>query len=128
MKTARHGCQREPCAPVFTDGDSTTREVAENTASGVNIGTAVGATDADDEPVFSDGVSTTRTLTYSLGGDDAESFSINTSNGQLRSVAENTSSGVNIDTPVGATHAALDFETKSSYSVSITVHTCSTGL
>jgi hypothetical protein len=79
-------------APVFTDGDSTTREVAENTASGVNIGTAVGATDADDD-----------TLTYSLGGDDAESFSINTSNGQLR------------------THAALDFETKSSYSVTITV-------
>ena len=79
-------------APVFTDGDSTTREVAENTASGVNIGTAVGATDADDD-----------TLTYSLGGDDAESFSINTSNGQLR------------------THAALDYETKDTYSVTITV-------
>ena len=181
-------------APVFTDGDSTTREVAENTASGVNISTAVGATDADDD-----------TLTYSLGGDDAESFSINTSNGQLRTlaaldyetkdtysvsitvdddnggsaeiavtinvtdvnenrapvfsdgvsttreVAENTSSGVNIDTPVGATdadddtltyslggddaesfsintsngqlrtHAALDYETKDTYSVTITV-------
>ena len=78
-------------APVFTDGDSTTREVAENTASGVNISTPVGATDADDD-----------TLTYSLGGDDASSFSINTSNGQLR------------------THAALDYEKQDTYRVIIT--------
>ena len=79
-------------APVFTDGSSTTRSVAENTGSGVNIGTAVSATDADAD-----------TLTYSLGGTDASSFSINSTNGQLR------------------TNASLDYETKSSYSVSITV-------
>ena len=79
-------------APVFSDGTSTTRTVAENTGSGVNIGSAVSATDADEN-----------TLTYSLGGTDASSFSINSTNGQLR------------------TNASLDYETKSSYSVSITV-------
>ena len=79
-------------APVFSDGASTTRTVAENTGSGVNIGSAVSATDADEN-----------TLTYSLGGTDASSFSINSTNGQLR------------------TNASLDYETKSSYSVSITV-------
>ena len=79
-------------APEFTDGSSTTRTVAENTGSGVNIGDAVSATDADDD-----------TLTYSLSGTDSSSFSINSTNGQLR------------------TNAALDYETKASYSVTITV-------
>ena len=41
-------------APVFTEGTSTTRSVAENTASGQNIGAPVTATDAD----------TSDTLTY----------------------------------------------------------------
>ena len=80
-------------APNFTDGSSTTRSVAENTASGQNIGTAVAATDVDVDT----------TLTYTLGGTDATAFSINSSNGQLQ------------------TKAALDFETKTSYSVRITV-------
>ncbi len=79
-------------APSFTDGDSTTRTVAENTASGRNIGTAIAATDADDD-----------TLTYSLGGTDAASFRINSTSGQLR------------------TSAALDYETQSSYSVTVSV-------
>ncbi len=79
-------------APVFADGDSTTRSVAENTGSGVNIGSAIGATDADDDD-----------LTYSLGGTDADSFSINTTNGQL------------------LTRSALNYETKTSYSLTITV-------
>ena len=80
-------------APVFTDGSSTTRAVAENTASGQNIGAAVAATDADSgDP-----------LTYSLGGTDAASFSIDDTNGQLQ------------------TSAALDFETKASYSVTVDV-------
>ena len=48
-------------APVFTDGTSTTHSIAENTASGVNIGSAVAATNAD----------TGDTLTYTLGGTDA---------------------------------------------------------
>ncbi len=79
-------------APVFTDGATTTRSVAENTGSGVNIGSAVGATDADDD-----------TLTYSLGGTDASSFSINSTNGRLR------------------TSASLDYEDTTSYSVTVTV-------
>ena len=78
-------------APVFTDGSSTTRSIAENTASGTNIGSPVSATDADEHP-----------LTYSLGGTDAASFSIDSSTGQLQ------------------TKAALDYETKSSYSITIT--------
>ena len=79
-------------APVFTDGSSTTRSIAENTASGQNIGTAVAATDADND-----------TLTYSLGGTDAASFSIVNTTGQLQ------------------TNAALDFETKNAYSVTVSV-------
>ena len=80
--------------PVFTEGSSTTRTVAENTAANTNIGTAVAATDAD----------TTDTLTYSLAStDDAESFSIVSTTGQLR------------------TKVALDFETKNSYTVTVTV-------
>ena len=79
-------------APIFTDGTSTTRTIAENTASGRNIGTAIAATDADGD-----------TLTYTLGGTDAAAFRINSTSGQLR------------------TSAALDYETKSSYAVSISV-------
>ena len=79
-------------APIFTDGDSTTRSIAENTVAGVNIGTAVAATDADND-----------TLTYSLGGTDAAAFRINGTTGHLQ------------------TKAALDYETKTSYSVSVSV-------
>ena len=79
--------------PVFTDGESTTRSVAENTGAGVEIGNAVSATDADSDD----------TLTYSLGGTDASSFSIDMSSGQLK------------------TSTALDYETKTSYSVTISV-------
>ena len=79
-------------APVFTDGTSATRSIAENTASGTNIGTAIAATDADND-----------TLTYTLEGTDASSFSIVSTSGQLQ------------------TNAALDYEAKSSYSVRITV-------
>ena len=80
-------------APVFTEGTTTTRSVAENTASGQNIGAAVTATDAD----------TTDTLTYTLGGTDAAAFGIVRSSGQLQ------------------TSAALNFETKASYAVTVSV-------
>ena len=80
-------------APTFTEGTSTTRSVAENTASGQNIGAPVAATDAD----------TGDTLEYTLGGTDFKSFRIHLNTGQL------------------LTQAALDFETKSSYAVSISV-------
>ena len=79
-------------APVFTEGTTATRAVAENTASSVNIGNPVSATDADND-----------TLTYTLGGTDAASFSIVSSSGQLQ------------------TRASLDYETKSTYTVTITV-------
>ena len=79
-------------APVFTDGDKATRSIAENTNSGENIGDPVSATDADGN-----------TLRYTLGGTDAASFSIDRASGQLR------------------TKAALDYETKASYTVKITV-------
>ena len=79
-------------APVFTDGTSTTRTIAENTAAGVTIGTAIAATDADND-----------VLIYTLGGTDAASFAIDGTTGQLK------------------TSTALDYETKSSYSVAITV-------
>ena len=50
--------------PVFTDGATTTRSIAENTAAGTNIGTAIAATDAN----------TSDTLTYTLTGTDANLF------------------------------------------------------
>ncbi len=78
-------------APTFTDGASTTRSVAENTASGQNIGSVVAATDAEDD-----------TLTYTLSGTDAASFTIDSSSGQIQ------------------TSSALNYETKSSYSVIVT--------
>ncbi len=78
-------------APVFADS-STTRSVAENTPGGVNIGNPVSATDADED-----------TLTYSLGGVDAASFDIVSTSGQLQ------------------TRAPLDYETKNTYSVTVTV-------
>ena len=81
-------------APAFNDGNnSTTRSVAENTAAGTNIGDAVAATDAN----------TGDTLTYTLGGTDADSFSIVSTSGQLQ------------------TKAALDYETKDSYEVTVSV-------
>ena len=79
--------------PVFTDTAPTARSVDENTASATNIGAAVSATDIDND-----------TLVYGLTGTDASSFSIDSTSGQLK------------------TSASLDFETDSSYSVSVTVH------
>ena len=77
-------------APSFTDGATTTRSVAENTASDQNIGGAVGATDADGD-----------TLTYSISGTDAASFTIDSTSAQLK------------------TSAPLDYETDDSYAVTI---------
>ena len=79
-------------APVFTDGTSTTRTIAENTATGINIGTAIAATDADNDE-----------LTYALGGIDAAAFDIDSTTGQLQ------------------TNDALDYETKSVYTVTVSV-------
>ena len=65
--------------------------VAENTAPGTDIGDPFGSADPQ----------TGDALTYSLGGDDAGHFSIDSATGQLR------------------TKGALDYEDKSSYSVTV---------
>ena len=85
-------------APVFQDAQGMditviTRNVAENTAAGENVGAPVTAMDADND-----------TLTYSLGGTDMASFDIDPSTGQIM---------------VGA-GTMLDYETKASYMVTIT--------
>ena len=77
-------------APTFDDGASTARDVAENTASGQDVGTPVSADDPDNDP-----------LTYTLEGTDAGSFGIDRTTGQLR------------------TSAALDHESKASYTLTV---------
>ena len=76
--------------PAFPSTENVARSVAENTAAGANIGAPVEATDADNDA-----------LTYTLGGDDAASFSIVPSTGQLQTLA------------------ALNFEGKNSYKVTV---------
>ena len=63
-------------APVFADA-SVTREVAENSAVGTDVGAVVTATDADSGD----------TLEYSLDGTDAASFDIDDSSGQIQTVS-----------------------------------------
>ena len=86
--------------PVFPDqdfstagdqSDRTSREVAENTETGRNIGAPVRALDEDDD-----------LLIYTLSGLDAEFFRIGRNNGQLE------------------TKAPLNYEARSSYSVVVT--------
>ena len=78
--------------PVFSEGASATRSVREDAAPGTNVGSPVLATDLDQGD----------TRTYSLGGTDAASFDIVSTSGQIR------------------TRAALDYETKASYTVTVT--------
>ena len=77
--------------PVFAEGATTTRWVMEGTWTGVDIGSAVSATDANGDP-----------LTYTLTGPDAASFGIAGTTGQLKTVA------------------VLDYETKHTYTVTVT--------
>ena len=78
-------------APEFA-AQTATRDVAEDTAAGANIGDPVEATDANNDDV----------LTYSLSGTDAGSFDIVTTSGQLQ------------------TKGALDYESKNRYTVTVT--------
>ena len=80
-------------APPQFPATSTTREVSENSGPGIDVGAPVTATDANSDP-----------LTYTLGGSDAESFTIVSTTGQIR-----TKSGV-----------TYDHETQSTYSVTVT--------
>ena len=75
-----------------TTDTSTERWVPEKSDEGTDIGHPVRATDDDNNK-----------LTFSLGGTDAASFSIDTSNGQLKTKAE------------------LDFEIRDTYSVTVSV-------
>ena len=79
-------------APAFTDGASTARSVAENTAAGRNVGEPITARDRNGDR-----------LTFSLGGADAASFDILGSSGQLQ------------------TSAALNYEAKTTYAVTVSV-------
>ena len=85
-------------APVFSDSEGNpitdaVRSVVENTAAGENVGAPVTAMDADND-----------TLTYSLGGTDAESFDIDSATGQI-TVGQGTT---------------LDADTKATYTVIVT--------
>ena len=77
-------------APEFASA-TTSRMVAENTPAGENIGSSVAANDPNGDA-----------LTYTLGGANAASFTIDSATGQLKTLA------------------ALDYETKGSYSVTVT--------
>ena len=86
--------------PVFTDGATQTRSFAEaegDTAavSEVTIGDPFTATDSD-----------TDALAYTLGGTDAGSFTFDTGTGQIKQ----------------KTGEIYDYEAKSAYSVTVTVH------
>ena len=78
--------------PAFSD-ETATRSVAENTAADQNIGAPVSTTDTD----------TGDTLEYTLTGADADSFTIDSDTGQLK------------------TKDPLDFETDPSYTVIVGV-------
>ena len=80
-------------APVFSPA-MPEREIAENTAAGVDVGAAVTATDADAGD----------NLSYMLGGADMASFDFVGTTGQIR-----TKSGV-----------SYDHEAKASYTVTVT--------
>ena len=86
---------REPTneQPAFADNAVTTLSVLENTPAGENVGDPFTATDTDSGD----------TLTYVLGGIDAASFAIVETTGQIQ------------------TNAALDYETKPSYTVTASV-------
>ena len=80
-------------APSFDEGASASRNVAENTPAGRNIGSSVGATDHDND-----------VLRYKLEATgDHGHFAIDSSSGQLK------------------TKGALDYESKSSYAVTVIV-------
>ncbi len=76
-------------APAF-DEDSPARSIAENTDAGENVGAPVTATDPEGD-----------TLTYSLEGTDAASFDIDAATGRI------------------LTRAALDYEAKNAYTVTV---------
>ena len=86
-------------APTFTDGGSTTREVAENKGPGAEVGKPVTANPPGSE-----------ILEYTLEGSDAKYFNIGLLTGQIT---------VGGDEGEASTDPKLDHETKPSYSVTV---------
>lgn len=78
-------------APIFIEGDTTTREIMATDMIGVNIGKPISATDMDAD----------ETLVYSLA--DVGAFEVDSRTGQLRNIAE------------------LDYKTKPSHTVKVIV-------
>ena len=78
-------------APVFADGETTSRSVVENTPAGDPVGAPVAAADVHE-------------LTYTLGGPDLALFDIDSATGQI-SVGAGTS---------------LDYEVRPDYAVTVT--------
>ncbi len=83
-------------APSFGEGATADRSVEEDTGEGGNVGDPVTATDNDNDSL---------TYTLSSTGTDHNSFSVD-NNGQI----------------TVATGASLDYEDKSSYTVTVSVH------
>ena len=81
--------------PNFDEGSSTDRSVAENASTGREVGAPVTAAHDDGDA-----------LTYTLSGDHAGLFSIESETGQIK---------------VGA-GTVLDYETQTGYSVTVSVH------
>ena len=92
INVAIHMGEYENTAPSFGNATTFTRSIVENSPPGTPIGAPISATDADLD-----------TITYSLAGLDAAHFSIDTATGQL------------------STKGALNYETKTSYRVSVSV-------
>ena len=79
--------------PTFNEGDSAARTVDENPSEGALVGDPVVATDPEGQE-----------LTYSLSGEDASTFAIDSASGQLRTTGH------------------LSFEYRNTYSVRLTAN------
>ncbi len=84
--------------PVFNDGGAATRSIDENAGTVQSPGAPIG------DPVTANDPNPGQAVTYSLGGTNAASFTLNAANGQI-----STRAGVN-----------YDHEAKDSYSVTVT--------
>ena len=81
--------------PAFPSSEMGARSVPENSGVGTNVGAPVAATDGDND-----------SLTYSLSGTDASSFTIDSGTGQIK-------------TKMNVTY---NFEGKNSYTLNVNVH------
>ena len=84
---------------AITDANAVSRSVPENSISGTNVGSPVTATSTN----------TSYTYTHTLSGTDASNFTIVSSSGQIK------------------VKSALDYETKKTYSVIVTVKAAAAG-